>query len=94
MDQRDLTLLQDVPTYHLQSMVRMRRVSLPGNVPLAENTALAPTLLQEIAQQLFSVPPILRLLPELREADRAILQELVACGGRANSRDHALYFSS
>ncbi len=93
MDQRDLTLLQDVPTYHLQSMVRMRRVSLPNNVSLGENTAVAPSLLQEIAQQLFSVPPILLLLPELREADRAILQELVACGGRANSRDLAFYFA-
>jgi hypothetical protein len=94
MDQRDLALLQDVPIYHLQSMVRMRRISLPSQVQLGEKTVVTPALAEEIGQQLFSNAQITGLLPELRDVDHLVLQELVACGGRANSRDLAFYFTS
>ena len=47
----------------------------------------------EIAQSLFDPTSCLDALSGLTEMEQSILQELIACGGRANSRDLALYFS-
>src|SRR5947209_5147112 len=94
MEQSDLDLLHTVPPYHLQSLVKLRRPKGQNvgvlNVP---NTPTAATL-TEIAEQLFSVGTIGEAIRSLNDTEAAILRELVACGGRANSRDLALYLSN
>ena len=122
MEQSDLDLLQTVPSYHLQSLAKARRLDrnveaqiiaptstgtssgIP-NTPttpatLASNargtssiSSPSPTLL-EVAQHLFNPTVIREAVHGLNDTELAILRELVACGGRANSRDLALYLSS
>lgn len=91
MEQIDIDLLQSLPAYHLQALAKLLHTSV--SVGSTESAASSQQL-QEIAQQLFDMPRIHEALQELDETERLVLRELVACGGRANSRDLALYFSS
>ncbi|GAC1385380.1 MAG: hypothetical protein NVS4B7_14010 [Ktedonobacteraceae bacterium] len=81
MEQSDIELLHTVPPYHLQSLVKMRHIPSSSSVP-------------EIAQYLFEPVTIAEAIRSLNDTEATILRELVACGGRANSRDLALYLSS
>ncbi|GCE14076.1 helicase-associated domain-containing protein [Tengunoibacter tsumagoiensis] len=106
MDQSDLNLLQTVPSYHLQAVMRVRHIPLSplvlgNNLNLTANTSSSASasplatsaVAEEIGQYLFESQGIEQILQELGSAQWLILAELVACGGRANSRDLALYFS-
>jgi Helicase conserved C-terminal domain len=95
MEQSDLDLLQLVPLYHLQAVVKTRRIPVPlktqvGDTPSSPST---PANLAEIARFLFDEEMLTPLLTEMNKVEIAILQELISCGGRANSRDLALYLS-
>src|SRR6266487_2123037 len=81
MEQNDIELLQTVPPYHLQALVKLRRMPL-------SSSATHP----EIAKNLFAPAAIMTALKSLGDVEMMILYELVSCGGRANSRDLALYF--
>lgn len=95
MEQSDLYLLQSVPPYHLQALVKTRRVSSPLKGQHAESgTDTASTNIPEIAQHLFDPMAIREALQSLNEVEALILRELTLCGGRANSRDLALYLSA
>ncbi|HYT34845.1 MAG TPA: helicase-associated domain-containing protein [Ktedonobacteraceae bacterium] len=97
MEQSDLDLLNTVPPYHLQSLVKLRRLSAAskGQGPGASAATTPATItIPEIAQHLFEPATISEATHGLNEAEGLILRELVACGGRANSRDIALYFTS
>lgn len=96
MKQSDLDLLQTIPIYHLHTIARIRHVILTTATPEinANTTAEESAELEEIAQQLFQPEALNELLCGLSEDEQLLLQELVSCGGRANSRDLALYFSS
>jgi hypothetical protein len=106
MEQSDLDLLLAVPPYHLQSLVKLRRLPVTsrgqntgvsgasGASGASATTSPATTTIPEIAQHLFEAAPISEAIRSLNESERLVLRELVACGGRANSRDLALYFSS
>src|ERR1700693_543487 len=93
MEQSDLDLLNTVPPYHLQSLVKLRRLSAAtkGQGPGASAATIT---IPEIAQHLFEPATISEATRGLNETEGLILRELVACGGRANSRDLALYFTS
>ena len=93
MEQSDLYLLQNVPPYHLQALVKARRLpySFKGqniNAPGDPSKTTA-----EIARLLFDAVSCREAIGSLGEMEKLILRELVACGGRANSRDLALYLS-
>src|SRR5437879_4779799 len=89
MEQSDLDLLHTAPPYHLQSLIKLRR--LKGE----SGTLLPPTAtIPEIAEHLFHPTTINEAIHSLNDSERLILNELVACGGRANSRDLALYLTS
>lgn len=105
MEQSDLDLLQTVPTYHLQFLAKNRRLPLAAKGQSADTSsgsALSPASLAslatpaaiEVAQHLFHATTISEAIRGLNDAERLILRELVACGGRANSRDLALYLTS
>ncbi len=101
MDQSDLDLLQEVPIDHLKSVAKTRRIPIsvlePNKEVSVETSALAPLssdAFLELAGYLFDRTFIALILQELGEFEIAILRELVACGGRANSRDLALYLTS
>ncbi len=47
----------------------------------------------EIAQLLFDPTSLEKTLVDLNEIEKMVLRELVICGGRANSRDLALYLT-
>ncbi len=94
MNQNDLSLLQAVPPYHLQAIIKARRlpVAVHGqNI----NKQIDPSsmTIREIAQYLFDPTSCIEALSGLTEMEKSILRELIDCGGRANSRDLALYFS-
>lgn len=91
MEMTDLRLLQTVPTYHVQTIVKTRLAAQQddGDPP---DAALAD--LEEIAAYLFEPRACRAVLRTLGEAEACVLRELVACGGRANSRDLALYLNS
>ena len=93
MEQSDLYLLQTAPPYHLQALVKARR--LPNSFKGQGGNALTePSLIiTEIAQHLFDPSSCRDTLRSLNEVEKSTLFELVACGGRANSRDLALYLS-
>jgi hypothetical protein len=97
MEQSDLDLLQTVPPYHLQAVVKARQAqsssqqnggSASGTLSSANSTNII-----EIAQALFDPPSIRTALGDLNGLERIILHELVMCGGRVNSRDLALYLT-
>jgi hypothetical protein len=102
MEQHDLDLLHTVPSYHLQSLVKLRHVPL---APKGQNVAISTTsatptnsastiTVPEIAQHLFNPATIKEAIDGLNDTEGLILRELVDCGGRANSRDLALYLTS
>ena len=94
MEQSDLYLLQNVPPYHLQALVKTRRSLVPlKDQHLESSTDLASSQLSEIAQHLFDPNAIRDALQGLSDTEALILRELVSCGGRANSRDLALYLT-
>src|SRR5436309_1509651 len=91
MEQIDIDLLHTVPPYHLQSLVKLRRPkSQPANTPTPSSSASIP----EIAEYLFNPASDQEAVRNLNDTEALILRELVACGGRANSRDLALYLAS
>ena len=94
MNQNDLLLLKAVPPYHLQAIVKARRlpVSVHGQNINQQIDSSSMTII-EIAQYLFEPTSCIDTLRGLTEMEKSILHELIACGGRANSRDLALYFS-
>ena len=95
MEQSDLDLLQTVPSYHLQSLAKARRMPLSAKGQTSSPSPLSssPTL-SEVAQHLFHPEVISEAILSLNDTEGLILRELVACGGRANSRDLALYLTS
>ena len=101
MEQSDLDLLQTAPAYHLQLVVKTRHIPMSPktqNSGPSLNVPSSPTSIPlnatDIAQTLFDSPAIREALGGLGEIETLILRELVECGGRANSRDLALYFTS
>jgi len=97
MEQSDLDLLQTVPPYHMQAVVKARHVQsfLQQEGVSASGTLSAtnaPNML-EIAQVLFNPSSIRAALSDLNGLEKIILRELVMCGGRVNSRDLALYLT-
>ena len=90
MHQSDLYLLQNVPPYHLQALIKARRLPTKGqNInALPDSSSLA-----EIGGYLFDPASCRDAIRGLGEMETTILRELVSCGGRANSRDLALYLS-
>ncbi len=95
MEQSDLNLLHTVPLHHLQTLIKSRRLPLSPKGPQV-NTSAEPSsiTITEIAQYLFNPSALDEVLGGLGEKETLILHELVACGGRANSRDLALYLTS
>lgn len=95
MEQSDLHLLQTIPPYHLQAIVKTR---LAAQSSAGKNMAGVPDAssqdVEEIAAYLFDFQPCCEVLRTLSDAEACVLRELVACGGRANSRDLALYLDS
>src|SRR5574340_15908 len=93
MNQHDLSLLQSAPQYHLQAIVKARRlpVSVHGQV-ISKQPDLASMPVTEFAHYVFDQASCIDALSGLTALEKSILQELVACGGRANRRDLALYF--
>lgn len=97
MEHYDLDLLQSVPPYHLQAVAKTRRLPLAakGLAPLSTSTTtLTESEVTEVAPHLFNAASISEALRTLGELETAMLRELLACGGRANSRDLALYLVS
>jgi hypothetical protein len=91
MEQGDLDLLTTVQLPHLQTLVRTRHIAVPvGQRNEVELTS--PAVLMEIARALFDESALRQVIASLEPHDALILRELVACGGRANSRDLAFYF--
>lgn len=88
MEASDLYLLQNVPPYHLQAVARAR------HLPQAQKNSLDTLSPAEIGEALFDLDACRAVIAELGELETRILRELVACGGRANSRDLALYFTN
>src|SRR5215471_7365192 len=94
MQQSDLSLLQSVPPYHLQALVRARHLPYSFKIQdVNKEQDLSSLTITEIARYLFDPTACDDAFQGLAETEMAILYELVACGGRANSRDLALYFS-
>lgn len=88
MEQSDLDLLQMVPSYHVQAVVKTRLgVSFRGQSNDSSSSLTA------IAESLFEPASVQKAMQHLSELEHLILRELVSCGGRANSRDLALYFT-
>src|SRR5689334_2154654 len=92
MEQSDIDLLQTAPLYHVQAMLKARQAPQPLVQRLNTSAAETPEVVAELAHYLFDEAALCDVLSSLDAAERAIVQELVACGGRANSRDLALYF--
>src|SRR6266567_2215166 len=99
MEQSDLNLLQTLPPYHLPAVIKARGISLAIQT---QNTASSPDTsanplsasLTDVAHALFAKDALRDVLASLSELEMSIMRELVLCGGRANSRDLAFYFSS
>lgn len=107
MEQSDLDLLHTVPAYHLQSLVKTRRLpmvakgqgvnanAIPTTTATTGNLSAASMQdVQDVAASLFKPAAIGEALRSLNPIEHVLLRELVACGGRANSRDLALYMTS
>ncbi len=97
MEQNDLYLLQTVPAYHMQIMLKARSAAqaLATGKPF-DDVPGDPTMLevQELADYLFEPESCRELLHTLSDPEVKVLRELVICGGRANSRDLALYLET
>ncbi len=92
MEQSDIDLLQAAPLYHVQAVLKARQAPQPLQQRLNTAAAETPEVALELARYLFDENALQSVLAMLDAPSHAILQELVACGGRANSRDLALYF--
>src|SRR6266581_602621 len=91
MEQSDIDLLSTVPPYHLQTLAKLRRPKgQSGNIPLLSPSITIP----EIAEHLFHPSTINEAIRSLNDTESLILHELVFCGGRANTRELALYLTS
>ncbi len=90
MEQNDVELVQTAPAYHLQAILKGR---LAGTIKAAASDAL-PIEPVAIAHTLLAQANLVRVMEGIDELAARVLRELVACGGRANSRDLALYFSN
>src|ERR1051326_5865333 len=91
MEQSDIDLLYTVPPYHLRALAKLLRPKgQSGNIPPPS----ASTSIPEIVEHLFRPSTINEAIRSLNDTESLILYELVSCGGRANSRDLALYLSS
>lgn len=92
MEHVDVELLQNAPASHMQNVLKAR------NIPVKRDTGDMGTSLTltpgEIARSLFDLNDVSHVLGSLDKLEVAILKELTASGGRANSRDLALYFST
>src|SRR5215467_13988988 len=94
MQQSDLDLLHLVPPHHLQALVKSRRLPPSPRIQNIDTTAGPSSIaITEIAQHLFDPATISDALGALDEREYLTLRELVLCGGRANSRDLALYLA-
>ncbi len=99
MEQSDLDLLQMVPSYHVQAVAKTRLgasfkgYSTEPSPTISSSSSTSSPSLFSVAEALFEPASIKRALQYLSETEQLILRELVSCGGRANSRDLALYFS-
>src|SRR6266700_585357 len=97
IEQIDKDILQTAPSYHLQAVIKARQIPMGmklQNIGPATNSAAIAALSQsvaELAEYLFAPEAIATALGELGTLEQLMLRELVACGGRANSRDLALY---
>lgn len=93
MEQSDLHLLQTIPQYHLQAILKTRgQPALSEGVDgLSDAVSSDP---ETVAGYLFEPHACRDILLSLGASETCVLRELVACGGRANSRDLALYFDS
>jgi hypothetical protein len=95
MEQSDLHLLQTIPPYHLQAIVKTRLAARSSAGQSLEEAPDATSQdLEGLAVYLFEPDACREVLRTLGEAESCVLRELVACGGRANSRDLALYLDS
>lgn len=92
MEQSDIDLLQTAPLYHVQAVLKARQSPQPLLQRLNTAAAETPEVVAELARYLFDENALQHVLTTLDASAHSILQELVACGGRANSRDLALYF--
>src|SRR5579883_1084999 len=92
MEASDLHLLQTVPAYHVQAILKHRQIA-PFSGGQKSEAEIAAHDLEEIAERLFEQRACRALLQTLDAPEARVLRELVACGGRANSRDLALYLS-
>lgn len=90
MEQSDIELLQTAPDYHLQSVLK-GRLTRDQQSP---STTTLPTEPLAVVHYLLNRPDLIRVIRSLDTAEAHILRELVACGGRANSRDLALYLTN
>src|SRR5258707_12285274 len=93
MEQSDLYLLQTVPPYHLQALVKARHLaySFKGQNINAPSDSARTTA--EIARLLLDASSCRDAIRGLSEIEQLILRELVACGARAHTRDWDLCFS-
>ncbi|HEX7735321.1 MAG TPA: helicase-associated domain-containing protein [Ktedonobacteraceae bacterium] len=92
MDQSDFFLLQTVPPYHVQAIIKNRQTMQLADGKKSENIPdVASQSLEEMAGYLFDEQSCREILHLLGEIEASVLRELVSCGGRANSRDLALY---
>lgn len=96
MEQSDLDLLHTVPPHHLQSLVKLRHMPIASkgqNSASPAKTSVSAATIPEIARNLFEPASVREAIHSLNDTEGLILRELVVCGGRANSRDLALYFA-
>src|ERR1051326_5017069 len=97
IEQIDKDILQTAPAYHLQAVIKARQIPMGMKLqnigPATNNAAIAALsqAIEELAEYLFAPQSIASALEELGPLEQLMLRELVACGGRANSRDLALY---
>ncbi len=92
MEHIDIELLQSAPALHMQTVLKTRNLST--NQVVNETSASSTLTPDEMARYLFDPNALSRVLESLDQLEIAILKELVASRGRANSRDLALYFST
>lgn len=94
MDQSDIDLLSTVPSAHLQTLLKARNLQPSARGQRAKQDVSSSSLLAiDLAPRLFDSTLLKNTLHELGEVEHLILFELVSCGGRANSRDLALYLT-
>src|SRR5258708_30397713 len=92
MEQSDLYLLQTVPPYHLQALVKARHLaySFKGQNINAPSDSARTTA--EIARLLFDASSCRDAIRSLNEIEQLILRELVACGGSPSNHEPVTYF--